>query len=151
MGTAPLASVTELADWLGEPIEADSVDAKRAGMVLNYASVLVREHAGQEWDDDALLAGGLPEKVRMVTLQVAARGYSNPDSWGNERLDDWGGGGRPIEELGMYLTATEKAILAAFRPSQARGLGIVRLSRDAEVDGLTGYVPSAGGPPIPWY
>ena len=151
MRTAPLASVTELADWLGEPIEAASVDAKRAGMVLNYASVLVREHTGQEWADDSLPAGGLPEKVRMVTLQVAARGYSNPDSWGNERLDDWGGGGRPIEELGMYLTATEKAILAGFRPSQARGLGIVRLSRDVEVDGLTGYVPSAGGPPIPWY
>ena len=151
MSTAPLASVTELADWLGEPIEADSVDAKRAGMVLNYASVLVREHTGQEWADDALLAGGIPEKVRMVTLQVAARGYSNPDSWGNERLDDWGAGGRPIEELGMYLTATEKAILAGFRPSQARGLGIVRLSRDVEVDGLTGHVPSAGGPPVPWY
>lgn len=151
MGTAPLASVTDLADWLGEPIEAYSVDEKRAEMVLNYASVLVREHTGQEWADDSLPAGGLPEKVRMVTLQVAARGYSNPDSWGNERLDDWGGGGRPIEELGMYLTATEKAILGSFRPRTASGLGVVRLSRDKDVTGLTGYVPTVDGPPIPWY
>ena len=151
MSTDPLASVTELADWLGEPIEAASVDAKRAGMVLNYASVLVREHTGQEWDDDALPAGGLPEKVRMVALQVAARGYSNPDSWGNERLDDWGGGGRPIEELGMYLTATEKAILGGFRPRTVSGLGVVRLSRDEDATGLIGYVPTVGGPPVPWY
>ena len=150
MSAAPLASVTELADWLGEPIEPYSVDGQRAGMVLSYASMLVRDHSGRDWADE-LAAEALPEKVRMVTLQVAARGYSNPDSWGNERLDDWGGGGRPIEELGMYLTATEKAILAGLRPSQARGLGIVRLSRDVEVDGLTGYVPSAGGPPVPWY
>ena len=120
-------------------------------MVLNYASVLVREHTEREWTDDALLEGGLPEKVRMVTLQVAARGYSNPDSWGNERLDDWGAGGRPIEELGMYLTATEKAILGNLRPRTVSGLGVVRLSRDPEPEGLTGYVPTVGGPPIPWY
>ena len=150
MSAALLASVTELADWLGEPIEADSVDAKRAGMVLAYASVLVRDHTGRDWAEE-INTDHLPEKVRMVTLQVAARGYSNPDSWGNERLDDWGGGGRPIEELGMYLTSTEKAILAGFRPSQSRGLGIVRLSRDVEPEGLTGYVPTVDGPPIPWY
>ena len=150
MTTTPLASVTELADWLGEPIEADSVDAKRAGMVLAYASVLVRDHTGRDWAEE-INTDRLPEKVRMVTLQAAARGYSNPDSWGNERLDDWGGSGRPIEELGMYLTATEKAILGSFRPRTVSGLGVVRLSRDAEVDGLTGYVPSADGPPIPWY
>ena len=150
MRTAPLASVTELADWLGEPIEADSVDAKRAGMVLAYASVLVRDHTGRDWAEE-ISTDHLPEKVRMVTLQAAARGYSNPDSWGNERLDDWGAGGRPIEELGMYLTATEKAILGNFRPRTVSGLGVIRLSRDPEPEGLTGYVPIVDGPPIPWY
>lgn len=150
MSAAPLASVTELADWLGEPIEADSPDAKRAGMVLDFASMLVRDHTGREWTDEAA-SGTLPEKVRMVALQVAARGYSNPDSWGNERLDDWGAGGRPIEELGMYLTATEKAILGNFRPRTVSGLGVIRLSRDTEPEGLTGYVPTVDGPPIPWY
>ena len=149
---APLVTVQDLADWLGEPLPADSTEFVRAGQVLSYASMLVRDETRQSFADSAGNLASVPEKARMVTLQVAARGFTNPESWGNERVDDWGGGGRPVEELGMYLTATERSMLAEFRPAHPRGIGIMTLARqDDGGDPYNGRVPSEGGPPIAWY
>ena len=147
---SPLAFVQDLADWLGEPI-ADNADVKRAEKVLDYASMLVREAAGTDFDGDGATQAVVPTKVQLVTLQVAARGYTNPDSWGNERVDDWGAGGRPIEELGMYLTATERQILAEFRPRHPKGFGIMTLTRTEVEPRGNGYVPTPDGVPIAWY
>ena len=148
---APLATVQDLADWLGEPLTDGTPDAVRAGQVLAYASMLVRDEAGTSFVDELGNLTDVPDKVRLVTLQVSARGFTNPESWGNERVDDWGGGGRPIEELGMYLTATERSILAEFRPSKPKGIGIMTLTRTREGEPYAGYVPTPDGPPIPWY
>lgn len=148
---ALLATVEDLADYIGEPIDADEVESKRAEMTLRFASMLVRDETRQEWPGSE----AVPDEVRLITLAVASRGFLNPESWGNERVDDWGAGARPIEELGMYLTGTEKRALAKHRPARS-GLSTVSTFRgDLPMSGGTVYVPTAppGVPqtPFPWY
>ena len=104
---APAVSADDLSAWLGEPI-SEQADVQRAESVISFAFTLINKECGRS--NAYWAAEGLPQDVRNVALQVAARGFQNPDSWANERLDDWGAGGRPVEELGMYLTATEKRI-----------------------------------------
>ena len=148
--TPLLADVQDLADWIGEPIPAGTLEHTRAERVIRYASILVQDEAGTSFVSETWQSS-VPEKAVSVTLQVAARGYLNPESWGNERTDDWGGGGRPVEELGMYLTATEKALLSEFRPAKPKGIGIMRLERPGAEVPYHGYVTTPDGPPIPWY
>ena len=147
----PLASVTELADWVGEPIPEGSPDASRAAAVLRLASALVRTFVGRAWADPTNPADPVPAGVVEVVLQVAGRGFTNPEGWGNERLDDWGAGQRPVEEWGLYLTASEKAILAEYRPSKPRGIGALSTFRESVPDPWAGLVPTPDGQPIPWW
>lgn len=143
----PLATVDDLSEWLGEPIAEDE-DQKRAEWVLRLASALVREEAGQAWD---AADAEVPEKVRVVTLQAASRAWTNPESWGNEGVDDWRGGGRPISELGLYLTATEKRMLSEFAPRKPSGIGVLATTRQPAPRAGSGWVPTEDGPPFPWY
>lgn len=142
-----ISSVAELADFIGEPI-ADEVDVKRAEMTLRFASMLVRDEARQPFVTD------VPDKVGLIVLACASRGFLNPEGWANERVDDWGAGGRPVEEVGMYLTGTEKRALAGFRPARSQ-IGTVGTVRGDFTGGAIGYVPTApdGVPqtPIPWW
>ena len=142
-----IGSVDELADFIGEPI-ADGVDVRRAEMTLRFASMLVRDEARQPFIE------GVPEKVLLIVLACASRGFLNPEGWANERVDDWGAGGRPVEELGMYLTGTEKRSLSALRPARPQ-IGSFSTYRGDFTDGTDGYVPTAppGEPqtPIPWW
>lgn len=143
----PLATHGDLADWIGEPI-TDEADVKRAEGVLSLASVLVRRHVGETpWGEDA----SPPDGVKEVVLQCAARSYTNPEGWGNERLDDWGGGQRPVDEWGLYLTKSEKVILDQHRPRVVRGIGVVATTKSTRPDPGAGWVPTVDGPPFPWY
>lgn len=143
-----LASVEELADYVGEPI-VDDVDRKRADMMLRLASVLVSDETGTDF------GGQVPEKVNLITLSCASRGFLNPEGWANERIDDWGAGGRPVEELGLYLTGTEKRSLALFRPRRSQIGSVSTFRGDFPGGSSTRYVPTAppGEPqtPIPWW
>jgi len=147
----PLATVPALSDWLGEPI-TEGEDATRAGSVLVAASALVRNFTGKTWLTDA---GGidpdLPDDVLMVTVQVAARGYANPEGWRDERVDDWSGQGRPVPEAGLFLTASERAILTGHRAAKPAGIGVMATTRRESVPTLDSYVPTDGGTWIPWY
>jgi len=145
----PLADAEALSEWLGEPI-TESADVKRAEWALRNASVLVRAESDKDWADE-IQGDSLPEPVRVVTLQAAARAYTNPESWSNEGIDDWRGGGRPIEELGLYLTATEKRMLATYRPKKPAGIGVMATTREPERPALAGWVPTVDGPLFPWY
>lgn len=146
----PLAAPDALSEWLGEPI-TETEDVKRAEWALRNASVLVRAESGKDWAAE-VAASEVPEDVLVVTLQCAARGYTNPESWATEGTDDWRGGGKPIAELGLYLTATEKRTLAAHRPPKPRGIGVIATTRLATATvGTDGYVPTDVGTQFPWY
>ena len=128
MASEPLAPVALLSDWLGAPIPEEG-DVSRAKMLLRRASTIVIEEAGRiahPWTPADVPAG-----VQQIVLSCAARGYTNPESWNYERLDDWMGGGRPVPEDGLYLTPTEKRSLALYADaSRPRGIGIMRTERD---------------------
>lgn len=139
-----LVTPEELSEWIGEPI-TEPEDVKRASRVLRFAFTLVNSETGREtgyWRSE-----GLPEDVANVVLQVAGRGFLNPESWGNEGADDWRGGGRPVEELGMYLTPTEKRMLSRFAERRSPGFGSVSTYRgDVETrDYPPWFDPDTGG------
>lgn len=139
---------TNLSAWIGEPI-VEATDVSRANAAIGYAWTLVNTETGR--DSDHWANNGVPMAVEHVVLAAAARGYTNPESWGYQRVDDWGAGGRPIEQLGMYLTPAEKGVLSRFTDRGMRGLGVIKTTRESRRDPLANTVPSDGGPEIWWY
>jgi hypothetical protein len=147
---APLAEPFDLSQWLGEPITGTE-DVQRAESVLAGASVLVRAFTRKTWLLGTVVDPDMPDDVLMVTIQVAARGYTNPEGWRDEQTDDWQGRGKVIPEAGLFLTASERSILAGHRVSTPAGIGVMATTR-RETAGITdSYVPTDGGTWIPWY
>lgn len=142
----PLATVFELADYIGDPI-IDEVDVKQAEALLKAASALVRGAARQpEWEDIAV-----PDTAKYVTLACAARGFLNFEGWTGEAVDDWRGSGRKVDEAGLFLTATERATLVGLRPVKPV-LGTVSTYRDYDTASTAGLVPVEGTETqFPWY
>lgn len=123
----PFATVDDLSDWIGEPISGD--DETRAGGVLSLASALVRRETERTWvTESGDLADPLPEPLRLVTLACAARGYLNPEAHVDESLDDYRGR-RLVQEAGLYLTASERDLLAPLAGRPHQGLGTVSTTR----------------------
>jgi hypothetical protein len=147
---ATLATVGELADWLGEAIPADSTEGKRATMCLRAASALVRKESGRTWLEGGELVDDLPDDVRMVTLYCASRIFDNRNAQTRGGLDDYQEGWK-VDESGAYLTASERRQLAPFRESTAGGIGSVATTR-GEAPVSTGWVPTNTPDVVfPWY
>ena len=147
----PLASVEELADWLGESIPVDSIEDKRAAMCLRAASALVRKESGRTWlAEDGTLVNPLPEDVKMVTLYCASRVFDNRNAQTRGGVDDYSEGWK-VDEAGAYLTASERRMLAPFQTSGFGGLGVVSTTR-VEPRTTSGWVPT-DTPDVffPWY
>lgn len=127
MASEPLAPVSLLSEWLGEPI-TEEADVSRAKMLLRRASTIVIEEAGRlahPWT-----TADVPDGVQQIVLSCAGRAYTNPESWNYERLDDWMGGGRPVPEDGLYLTPTERRSLLLYaEDGRPKGIGIMRATR----------------------
>lgn len=141
-GLPPLASVSDLAAWVGEDI---SKTDPRAGAVLRAASALVRDAAGQTWLDesgDLLDEELIPESAVMITVQAAARSWANPDGYASERLGDYSYQRSGDAESGVYLTATERSTLAGLRPSPRR-IGTIATTR-GDCLSVDAYTPVAG-------
>lgn len=139
---APLATPEDLSDWLGEPI-TEEADVKRAERVIRFASALVRKESGRTWvqDDGTTLVADLPDDISMVVVQAAARAFENPNGQTSDGLDDWRGTFK-VEEVGVYLTATEKSMVGRFRSVNTGGLGTIATTREDSVPASTGWVPT---------
>lgn len=149
----PLATVQELSDWLGEPIDSGSTDDKRAVLCLRAASALVRKESGRTWLNEAgtTLVDPLPEDVKMVTLYCASRIFDNRNAQTRGGIDDYNEGWK-VDESGAYLTSSEKRLLSPFRQAVAGGLGTVSTTRATAFDATTGWVPTdTPGVLFPWY
>jgi len=147
-----LAGVTELADWLGEPIVADSANDKRAQLCLRLASALVRKEAGRTWTDDlGNVIDPVPDDAVMVTLYCASRVYDNRNAQTMGAIDDSREGWK-VDEAGAYLTESEKRMLSQFKATSWRGLGTVATTREDSVPASNGWVPTpTPGVEFPWY
>lgn len=150
MALPPLAPVSDLAAWVGRDIpDADP----RAGAVLSAASALVRAYTGQTWADDAGNLANVPEDAAAITVQIAARVWTNPAGLESVTLDDgtrrWGSSGG----LGLYLTESEKEVLAAHVDGGPPDLGTLSITTGTGYN-PTVYVPTGpppSGQPFPWY
>lgn len=139
-----LAEVTELSDWIGEPIES-TADTKRAELCLRIASALVRTEAGRKWDD-----GDVPEAASMVTLYCASRVFENREAENQSGVDNWQAS-RNVLEAGAYLTASEKRMIGQLNQPKFGGLGTVATTRDEHIK-PSGWVPTeTDGVYFPWY
>lgn len=149
---ATLAGVSDLADWLGEPIAEGTDDAKRAALCLRLASALVRKESGQTWLNDDGSLKTVPEEAFTVTLYCASRVYDNRNAQTSGGLDDYSEGWK-VDESGAYLTATERRSLASLRSSNTfGGLGTVSTTRGETYVDSTGWVPTpTHGVFFPWY
>lgn len=148
MTLQPFATVDELAEWLGEPIDEDT-DQRRAERVLRAASNLVRSYTHHQWADTP--EDDVPEELADVTLSCAARYYTNPDAetqWTSQIDDAMDGGGRKVESSGLYLTADERRMLDGVR-EQASGVVAKSVASIATTRGdAEGYTRDGG---IPWF
>lgn len=145
-----LATVQELSDWIGEPIPANSAEAKRAALCLRAASALVRKESGRTWLQDNELVADLPDEVRMVTLYAASRVYDNRNAQTQGGIDDWQEGWK-VDESGAYLTASERRQLSAYRSTGLGGLATVATTRVTS-EPAPGWVPTeTAGVVFPWY
>lgn len=144
----PLALPTDLAAFVGEEI-GDS-DA-RAVAVLRMAGSLVRAYTGQQWSDGQ----DVPDAAADVTVDVAARVWSNPDALVGDAIDDFRRQWSDRAADGFYLTSANKMVLDSLRSDAGsrRGLFTVGTTRgDDYLD--TVYVPTGPPPsgyPFPWY
>lgn len=127
-----LASVEDLANWLGEDIPNDD---PRALAVLRRASALVRSEAGKAWETE------VPEDVQGVVVAAASRVWSNPNAAiqrtagsFSERLSE-----RAAD--GLYLTDEERRILSRYSDSRF-GLGTIRTYRDDGYGASNVWVPT---------
>lgn len=104
----PLATVQELADWVGEPIEAED---QQALAYLRAASAVVRAYTGREWLGDDGEADA-PAGVRAVVVQVAARVWRNPEGYIQDTTGPFTVRWSERIAEGVFLTAGEEALLA---------------------------------------
>lgn len=104
--TAPLADLAALEDRLGEGTLSGN-DQVRAQALLDDASVLVRDVAGQpDWT-----AGDAPARAVQIVLAAAQRAYRNPDGLITERIGDASWGYHHGAAPGVYLTKDEVGAL----------------------------------------
>lgn len=136
--TAPLASLDQLAAWLGVP--QDGLDVARAAMILDVASGVICAEAGQGWDGVPV-----PDQIVGVTLSVAARVYRNPTGATDQTVGPFRTSGGDVG--GIVLTSAEKAIIHAAVGSPS-SLWTQQLTRHADCDD-TIYVDVVGGSPFP--
>jgi len=127
----PLAPVESLADWIEEEIPVNSAAFKRAEAVLSMASSLVRKETKRSWLNIAKtdVVDEIPDEVVQVCVQAAARKYTNPDDFEQERQDDFYGA-RKVQEAGVYLTESEKSLLAEYAGNLHGGLRTITTTRD---------------------
>lgn len=150
MAEQTLASVAELGDWLGEPIADDSAEYKRAELCLRAASALVRAESGRTWLAEDGNLEPVPETAKLVTLYCASRVFDNREGQNRWNVDDAGGGWK-VDEAGAYLTASEKDTLSKHAGRRFGGMGTVSTTRGDLCRPVSGWVPTDGGPPFPWY
>lgn len=142
MAASSLASVAELAEFLGTAIDDED---PRAAALLGMASTLVRSYTGRTGVDDWAEAADVPDDAHTVTLLIASRLWSNPDNVSQEsRTVGTYNESRSFRADGLYMTAVEKSMLEHYRSRS--GLWVQPTTRgDLASENDTIYAPVTGG------
>lgn len=142
-----LVEAADLEAWLGVTFDPDAT--LRAEAVLAAVSAIIRSETSRTWvAADGVTLEEVPDEVRAVVLQVATRTYNNPRGARQQTSGPFSVSYGP--ETGLFLTASERALLARFR-TNARGLWSLSVTRD-DPYADTVWVPVEGAEyPFPWY
>lgn len=124
MALPALATVAELANWLGQTIADDDA---RAQAVLAAASTLVRGRAHENWvDAEGDLETEIPDGIGQVVVMVAARIWGNPTS----ASDLTTGPFKAAWTHGFELTDAEADMVdAAIGATTHGGIGVLQTTR----------------------
>lgn len=121
----PLASVEDLEDRIGADISSTEEEAT-ARAFLAAASAWAR-HYGAAWADPVLA----PAVVRAVVIEVAARGFMNPEGFQLERGDEVTFQREASHAAGAAFTAKE--IEAIAQAAGRGGLQSVKVRREVRL------------------
>lgn len=139
-----LATLPEFQEWLGQDVGLGD----RAEAVLRGAAALVRRETRRAWvtNDDGDLDDSTPtidaddlEVARIVVLQIAERKYRNPDGAIQRTTGPFSDRYADEAGLGLYLTESERAMLASYRTNASPSLwtlATTRLSDAADTEYL---------------
>jgi hypothetical protein len=108
----PLATVQDLADWVGEDIEADNPQALA---FLRAASAKVRSFTGRTWAGPDGELEPVPGDVHTVVVQVASRVWRNPDGYVQDTTGPFTVRWTERVADGIYLTSAEEDMLEPHR------------------------------------
>lgn len=146
-----LADVDDLAAFVGEPIETNNA---RALAVLRMVSNFVRAETGTPWGEQP--QDDVPDAIRDVVIDVAARVWFNPEGLVGDDIDDSARRWSESASEGMYLTAANRSMLRPHMAASRSGGGLrtVATTRGGGRGDDTIYVPTGPPPsgyPFPWY
>lgn len=110
MALPPLVTLTEFGVWVGDDLAGD----QQAEMVLASASALVRAEARRTWTTEDGQLSDVPDQVRTIVLEVAARRWRNPEGYTSETDGDYTYR-QEAETASLYLLDAERDILARLR------------------------------------
>ncbi|WP_435109395.1 hypothetical protein [Nocardiopsis synnemataformans] len=112
MATLPLlVTLKEFGEWVGE---GDLTDNTQAEMVVRAVSGLVRGEARRTWVDEDGALVEVPENVRTIVFEAAARRWRNLEGYTSETDGDYTYR-QEAENASVYLNEDEKDILARLR------------------------------------
>lgn len=146
---AQLCSLSELAEASGVDTIPEASQG-RAQHVIGQASALVRAELGYELTQAWVNPEDAPDDVRATVADVASRAFVTPVNVTQET--EAGVYGTTFETAAVYLTAANRAVLAAVRRGLSGGapgrpLWTLPTAGDSDLVGL-GLVPVAGGEPF---
>jgi hypothetical protein len=130
-----------------------TVDAARAGAVLDDVSTEIRLETGQTWcDDTGALLPDVPPMLAVIALRAAERAMRNPSTLHSEGLGDYRRTFADQQQpAGVYLTEGERDLLARI-PGVTGVAGIVSvpIERDVMLSDTWYVSDQYGGDRIPW-
>lgn len=82
----PLASLQQFSARLG--YTPDGAEADRAEALLDEASELIRDEAGEDWVDSDSALESVPRRVEQICVAVAYRAFVNPEALSQRQIGD---------------------------------------------------------------
>jgi len=106
------ATTEDLADFLGRD-EFNAAEEKRAELLLELASNTIINYCNRlSFTEDE----PVPTIVKLVNLEVAKRGFSNPEGYSQRSVGDVNVSfSSAIASAGMFLTLAEQKALNPYR------------------------------------
>lgn len=114
--------INDFKDWYGVKYTNDQHD--QALSLLTTVTLRVQTEVGSSWTESS----DIPDELRHLIIQVAARYWANPRGVVQESAGPYSARYSEQAAAGIYFTKTERQILARYRP-RPTGIGTISTTR----------------------